>query len=370
MIHYDGRNKDYVIGKEWVHRKKCYETAHFTMRRHMSVLAQAKPRDGKSVISKDLCVKISHDRKVLIFDHNLEWARSVTKYNYKAESPDRLTGVKVLDRFTFPVTDFLSAADFASFGFAGRNAGSLARVLKKTKWFHRGDPDKITQIVDDIPIRRAQERRFRTKYQADIVADNAERVKTIRNAWRALREFFWQGEKDTRPIINFEEEFLKHDHLIVNFNYEPETVEAFVARTFFAKVLQKMWSVCCQVKPVIFIEEARNLIPDEKGTITYPSNSIMYSYVMDGPKEGIGVYVICQNENQIYDRLLEGIQERIIGRVNNPPSGDIFRVKLFRGRRSRKKDEFLYERQESSDNQVAYTKFVPCVPCMAFRSEK
>jgi hypothetical protein len=68
MIKYDNLNHKFQIGQEYDHQTGGLRDTMFVMRRWGNVLVEAAPRYGKSVLVKDLIVKMSKKRKIIIFD--------------------------------------------------------------------------------------------------------------------------------------------------------------------------------------------------------------------------------------------------------------------------------------------------------------
>ena len=68
MIRYDNQIHRFNIGREYDHQTGGLRDTSFIMRSWGNVLVESQPRWGKSVRVKDLVVKISKIRKIIIFD--------------------------------------------------------------------------------------------------------------------------------------------------------------------------------------------------------------------------------------------------------------------------------------------------------------
>lgn len=347
------------------------EDALFNMRSWGNYIIQAMPRYGKSVVSKDLAVQISKHRQVIVFDFGGEWKNAVTRYNMDAPYPDKIVGYNLLSNFTFKITDFSNKEDFASLGFEGHNANTLAEIIKETKNYHQGNLYRISEILGALPTRGdGSFSFFNKKYGSTLTSNIHSSTKiSICSQWDLIKKYFWTGTKDTRKIIDFKKELMKGKHIIINLQEEDKSLKKFVGRAYIGKILEQMRSGWKYTKPFIFVEEARTFFPNYNGKIQLSSNVQVNDLVTYAPKEGVSIMFIVQHENQIYNNLLQNIHAKIVGIVREPGSGQEFKVPLefdiIRNVR-----QFVYVDVNSTENRFRYIRFQPRIPCMQFRSDK
>jgi hypothetical protein len=368
-VFYDGKTRDVYLGKTYNWNTRQFEDVYLKLRRWGNVMAEAQPRFGKSVITKDICIKISKFRPVVIFDHSGEWKNNVTKPNKRSETPMVLSGFKLVEKFTFNIREFSNEGDFASMGFEGPQAQIVCDCINEGWKKHNYDLEKITRMLSELPEKNGAEVFYNRKWDTRLLSRIHSSTKaSLLLWWKKIMSFFYQGPNDDRAIYDFEELLRKHDHLIINMK-TGEDESQFINRTYAAKIIEQMWPELVNSKPVFFFEEARMLFPVWEGKVQLSSNHQAYNLVTHGPKLGVSCFFIVQHANQLYARLLENIHVRIMGRVASKGHGKIYQVPLEYNPELNIR-EFLLCDVDSSFNKIKYTKFRPCVPCMSFVSDR
>lgn len=371
---YDPRREYYfTIGNHFNYDKNEFEETKFVMRRWGNCIIEAQPRYGKSSLIKDLTVKISKVRRVVIFDYGGEWQNNITKYNLNALYPDRLVGHKVLTNFTFKIVDFGSVEDYASMGFDGWQAKIVFDVLKETEKLHQGNIERITEIISNLPVKTSTYKGFNQKYGTSLVGPiNSSSKTSITTRWGVIRNYFWQGPKDSRALYDFKDELIHNTHLLIDLSGTDSSFDVWMKRAYVGKILEQMFPAFADAKPVFVCEESRMLFPNWNGDIGLSSNVQIYNLVTHAPKLGVMIIFIAQHENQIYQPILENIHTRIVGRVQRAPS---WLAKIFHKTRllydpEHNIREFLYLDVTSDPNNPQYIKFRPVEPSVSFISDR
>ena len=367
-IAYRGEIHKYHIGHKWNYDKQVAEEVYYIMRPYGNDLLEAMPRYGKSSLSKDLTVKISKHRQVVVFDYNGEWANSLGTYNYDAPYPDRMVNYRVIKNFTFNVMDFSSPGDFVSLGFDSLPAHTVCEVIHQSAWYHKGDLNLISEVLNDLPVKKDQHHWFNRKYRTARTGPiNFSTKSTLTTWWDMVRPYFWQPDDD-RSIFNFGDLLLSNDHLIIDLGAGQEFLSKAIARAYCGKILQQMKPVWIHCKPFFLFEEARMLFPRDESRIMLSSNEAGYNLVTMAPKEGVSAMFLCQHEEQLFAPLLENIHRKIIGVVRNPPPSPEFKIKL-EFNPATKTREFLLLDINSTPNNLKYTKFRPVTPAVRYESQ-
>lgn len=373
-IYYTGQDYRFHIGYHLDYKHNEKRETYFVMRRWGNCLVEAQPRFGKSSLIKDLIVKISKKRKVVIFDYNGEWEGSVLKYNRDIYNPpefeDRMVGVKVLKNFTFKLTDFNSPEDFMSMGFQHNQVHLTCDLIQDTLRFHKGDVQVVSEIMSMLPTRGVDLQGFNNKFGAKLLSPiNSATKNSLNTWWKIIRRYFWQGKSDRRQLINFDKELLDNNHLIISLGSGDRGVSPFVARTYCAKILQYMRRVWHRARPVLVFEEARLLFPFQRGDVNLSSNEEVYDLVTLAPKLGVHPFFIVQHSRQLFQSILENIHIKILGMVQFGGGGREYFIPL-KYDPTRNIREFLYLDVTSNPQRLKYTKFRPCIPCMKYRSDR
>jgi hypothetical protein len=370
-IKYDGRTYLFPIGKHYNYTQKQFKITNYVMRRWGNLMIEAQPRYGKSVIAKDLAIKMSKKRKIIIFDFSAEWTDNITKYNMWAPYPDKLVSYKVLQGFTFNVMEFNNDDDYASMGFTGMHAAITCSIITQSVSFHQGNIDLIGEMLGNLPIKRNSHYAFNNSYGTKLTSPiNFATRSKICTHWDTIKRYFWQGEQDKRMIYDFAKEAKNSNHLIIDLSAARGTIASeWIARAYAGKILEQLKTVWSEIKPVMFFEESRTLFPSYEGEIALSSNDEAYDLVTHGPKNGVCCVFIVQHQNQIYPKLLENIQMKIVGVVQKPGSGPEYSVSLTYDPGNNVR-EFVYMDVDSTAGRFKYKKFRPMIPCMEYRSER
>jgi hypothetical protein len=374
ILPYDPRREYYfTIGHHYNYDKCIFEDTKFVMRRWGNVIIEAQPRYGKSALSKDLVVKISKIRRLVIFDYGGEWEHDITRYNAHAEYPDRLVGHKILKNFTFNILTFNKKEDFASMGFDGLWASIVCDIIRETEKIHEGDIEQISEILSNIPVKNTMYRGFNAKYGTTLAGPINASIKTsITTRWGIIRNFFWQGVGDKRVIYDFKEELLHNTHLLINLSGNSDGFDEWMKRAYTGKILEQMFPAFAEAKPVFVCEESRMIFPNWQGDVALSSNVQIYNVVTHAPKLGVMIIFIAQHENQIYQPILENIHTRIIGRVQKAPP---WIARIFKRTRlvydpEHNIREFLYMDVTSDTSNPTYIRFRPVEPCVYYKSDR
>lgn len=377
---YEPKRKHYefIIGRHFNYNTNQFEDTKIIMRSWGNNLAEAMPRYGKSVLMKDLTIKISKVRKVIIFDYAGEWKHSIFKYNPDAPYPIKMnrSQVKILENFTFNILAFTNKEDFISMGFNELQAPILADIINEAKDVHKGNIDRISEILSDLPVSQGAQIAFNRRYHTTLISPLFTSTKTgISTRWGIIRKYFWQGEDDTRTIYDFPGEFQKKTHIIIDLSRNDQDFDKGMKRAYAGKILEQIRQfpkLFIDTKPVFVFEEARMLFPyQDESSMKYSTNIQIYNMVTHDPKKGVAIFFIVQHEKQIYESILENIHDVIAGRVQNPTEWlkKILKETRLRYDPEHNIREFLYLPVTSDRNNPTYIKFRPVIPGMFYNSD-
>ena len=332
----------------------------------------AMPRYGKGGLAKHLTVKLSKHKKLCIMDYNGEWSAHVTQMNYESPYPDCLGEYRIYREFTFKLSDFLNVEDWVSMGF--HRATEIRNLFDDTMEVHDGLPDRFIRILADLPTESKNSTgltldEFNEKYGMNLlVGAHAETKRAWIRTMEKVKEWFWQGKDDDLRIYDFGEEWLKHEHIILDF--KTSFVDSGIVhrnRTFFGKIMEKLRPYFIQIQGEIIVEEADILLPSvaEDEGIKPSSNAQVIWYVAKAPKYQMGILLIMQHFDQSDDDIRKGGQfQYFLGMYTGYPKP--FKEKP--GMRLHYYPTANYREFLFIDVNGDWAKFVPGVPCCKFES--
>jgi len=325
----------------------------------------ARPRYGKGGVTKPLVVKLSKTRHILFFDYKSEWVRHITKYNVHSNAPDKIIDVRIIQDFTFKLSQFNRPSDFIALGFDYDQCMYLTSMINDGYSHYEDDVLKFREMLREIPVREkggavaAFNRKFGTTLDSPM---NYNSKVSLINHFRFIDKWFWQGESDQRPIHDFAKLWAGSRNMIINLKPKGESTNEMRARAFCGKILQQIRSTHIYKHPVIGFEEARHLIPN--GIYKVPPSSIseIYDLVTDYPKYGVNVILIAQSETQLHPLILSSMfGQAIIGKLDFVEGGAFKEI-------SERLDASIREFCLIDDNSKQWY-FTPGLPCCEYESD-
>lgn len=341
-------------------------TVRASIRRGAALWIYARPRYGKGGVAKPLLVKYSKQRSVLFFDYGREWAQHVTKYNRKSRLPDKMVDVRVAQDFTFKISQFDRASDFVALGFSADQCMMLAMLVRDTQWYHQDDTSRLRQILRDIPAKEkgTAVMQFNIKYGTRLDSPiNWATKNSIITRFTLISHWFWQGTKDSRPVIDFEQFWGKEcRNLIINLRFEGGG--EYYARAWAGKILQQIRPTHVFKKPVIGFEESRVLFPAGDFLLVPTSVTEGYDLVTLFPKKGVNCVFIAQDPSQLAQQLRRSsLGLSIVGRLDIETGAHPQLRQISEQLRSEER-EFAF-----IDENGRYTFFAPGEPCCQYESD-
>lgn len=301
-------------------------------------LVASLPQTWKSGMIKDHMVKIANQgRAVFVADHAGEWAGHVTKRNPKAKFPAVMDDVAVIKDYSFPMSEANQIGDYISLGFSPDAAAIIQKLMIATLELHKDDPEVFKkEVLMKLPTKRDELSTFNAdmgSYNAELdVHLHPETFRSMLQHWEFISQWFKggideYGRRNEAPVVNFEEAWLENQNMILDTSIEEiDPVTHLRTRkdsenkaAFVTGIVLRMVKRYNRVKkPVFVFEEARKLCPpvDPTQEWAFPSSlREIVSIMTDCPKDKTCVYLICQDESQLFANAVKMCHYRIIGRA-------------------------------------------------------
>lgn len=276
------------------------------------ILIVGESGQGKSAHAKDIIVKVSKVRKVCVFSLKGEWENHITKYSRYNPNKQRMTDVKVISEFAVKISQFNNSADFSALGFSKDSSSYLQKIINEGYKYYKDDVDKFEQILKELPAKAEHLEEFNIKYRLDLLmAMNHFTKQNLLNHWIFIKDMFWYGKNDDRPIYDFKKEWLNNNHLIINI-----TSNSNKARALCGHILQKIREIPYKTYPLFVFEEMRVLFPNVAEDYLPSSIVQIYDILTMGRKEGIAILGITQKTDQIFQLGLDHFYTFILGKTD------------------------------------------------------
>lgn len=295
-------------------RRKVY--FDLTMYGVTTILSRA--RTGKSALTKNIVYQISKTgRKQIIIDPFNEWEQ-VTRYNKRAFSPRRVTGLVHVQNFAFKISQMDNVGYWYALGFSDK-AGEFAFDLSQRPDVHHDDPEQFMNIIRRLPISRQALDEFNDEFgQFGLSLEaplNVHTVNSILNHYPHLKEFFWHP-KDTRiQIVDFQQMFVQAQTLLVSLNVDRDDSFGKLRSTVVvAKILHEIGlPLIKEFHPVIISEESDFVVPDEANVMFCLSRDLFRQFARKFQKFWVHLIFINQDSASMDHLIIRSAQQKIFG---------------------------------------------------------
>jgi hypothetical protein len=279
---------------------------------------------GKSVISKRVAVEAyKHKRPVIIFDPMSEYF-TIQYANFDSKTyMGGIGSMKIIKDFGFPVYKF-DSIDLSGIGLSTSGVTMLLNIVHDPilRGFHGNIPERIFQIICDLPRNAEGREMFYERYHVDF--------REVMNAqsWEALK--FWfsmalRGRMFYDPsdpgrmnnIENISREVKRGECVVFDLGLRGSEAGLFKVQLNCGIVLKELRRVIEDLNPIIIFEEADKLAPNSNITGEMPPSSMqIFDLCVKLQKLQVFVIAVTQNENMILPSLSENCHQRILGLLN------------------------------------------------------
>ena len=352
-----------------IYRKKQLDV---TIRHTTSMMFIAKPRTGKGSLAKHCCVYESMKRPIFIFDRKGEWKNHITAPNYEIENDYAMCipGIHTYTDFTFKISDFSQRQDLLALRFDYDSISFLEMVLQ-SRFHHQDNIERIISMINELPTKKEELPVFNRKYGTRLqVVIHVLTRDSMGRRLEQIKDWFWQGPQDKRKFYNFGEEWLKHDHCIVDFGEDDEK-DPYRYKAFVGKMLTQLKKVYQRKKGAIYFEEASLLFPEVsiESTDIPRSNREGRDLVTIYPKLGTAGRFIFQHPDQFDNHILtHSTSVKFIGKLEKQSAmyshlnHVIMNLKF--SNTGKFISEFIYYGLDDR-----YVVFNPVIPCCEYKSD-
>lgn len=272
----------------------------------------AKSRYGKTIEVKNMITQIAKHRNIIIFDYMGE--HSDSKWgNWRSRDnicfiPDLYT----VENFAFYMTDFNQSIDFRSMGFTDNVIPLVKRLLEKIN-MHQNDPVIFLQILNDLPVSANDIEEFHEKYPeyemvgAQNYSARQSMISKFEGLWDSrliIPEVGSDSHAEHCPdkihIDDWPELVRDHPHLNINLNLTSSDIES-IAQSSVGKILEKLFPVLHELKPLIVVEEADKVSPNTGPTNEFDVSSQRWlrDYCIKHQRMGVKIVFITQEPSSL-----------------------------------------------------------------------
>jgi hypothetical protein len=303
---------------------------HIMIEGRGTLICEALPGFGKSAQVKNIIYWCRYYRRpVIVFDPSSEYF--TMKYaNFDNHTyMGGVSGMNVIKNFAFPAEMF-DAQDLGGTGLKPIGVQVLNKVLHDPalRRFHMGDPEKIQEMVKDLPKDYESVDSFEKKYEY-VMYKLHEATYTSLQSWidnAVSVDMFWSSrafvEKGTTNIKNVKSIVGRKCNV---FDLDLRNSEEGKAkmRIYCAIILKQLAKIIEDMNPVIVFEEADKLAPKQHEFSDGPQppiSEMIKDYVLKKQKCGVFVILITQSEDLLNEELGPYAHQRLIGYLNEDSS--------------------------------------------------
>ena len=293
---------------------KCKSNIDFRIpiRYFGNIFFVARPRVFKSALAKSLTVRVSNFRRVIVFDYNGEWSRDVVDYNWGSQEPARIVNVQVYKNFTFKISTFKNPQDFISLGFSKDSCQYLKILINDGYSYYEDDVEKFEVMLKMLPTSSNAKNDMLTAWKESFPRLDLPTLlhfgtkSNLLNHFLFIRDWFWQGKKDTRPLYDFCKEMRKDQHAIIDLSLGEEGTNTNHARAWCGAVLRQCRGSYERIRGFFVFEESSVLAPNmyQATEDEWPSSLVeIRDMVVYFPKKFVSCLFLCQNERQLHGEI-------------------------------------------------------------------
>ena len=299
------------------------------------VIIVAKPRYGKTILVKNTYSQISRKRPLIIFDYQGEhseskWGNWLSKDKI-AFIPDLYT----ISNFGFYLSDFDQMSDWMSMGFSVKNAPIIMRLLKYDN-IHHNNPLELIALLSDLPVTDDEVLPFNSEYERYGLKLATRIHSSTKQSIVNMMSIVWDsgliippvGSKDHDAYfpdkIHIDDwgQFTQiHKHLNINLNLLTDN-SLYLGRASVGKILSQILPALrgmSGVRPLVVVEEADLLCPNESDMTTITSLMQLRNYVLKQQRTGVEMMFISQDPNMLDQSTLMGGTVWIMGQHTKSP---------------------------------------------------
>ena len=287
----------------------------------------AKPRYGKSVLTKNWYVQIAQGRPMIVFDYQGEHT-DVRWGNWLSPNVSFVPNMLVVENFAFYVMDFQNPNDWVSMGFTSPAANLIYSLLPLVN-IHHNDPYVFYELLNALPTKTDDIAEFNARFSKyglkfDVRIPDGTKISMIHHMASVLNSGLlmapvgsdnWEAHSYGRMHIDDWGQLIRdNEHIVINMNMMTKGSET-MSQTMVGKILAEILPTIRTMsypKPLILFEEADLLAPaDANEAIT--SLEMMRWYVLKEQRTGVKMAFITQNPGMMAFDVIGAANTWIMG---------------------------------------------------------
>lgn len=295
--------------------------ANMFFRYYFLIILAAMPGVGKSAWCKDIIVKLSRKRRVVIFDYKNEWGTDLIEYNASSRNPSKMLNVRVIRNYSLRLSQ-MTLEMWESLGFDPKSKSISARLLYQLSSrlvpFHQDDPKLFEKLLLDLPTRLSEVEDFNAAYEAyDFAIAHpvlSASYGSIMNRWSVNKSLFFDpanpGDKCNFTDDEIRKLLMRHNLIFQMDLSGPE--EVYYASMVVGKLMSTFLPILPILHPAVVVEEADNLFGQDESMLSVREG---IKYVKKYRKFGASLILISQQTSDFNSKMTHHVSQIVVGKL-------------------------------------------------------